>query len=281
MKTKTILLITLVFIVNDAIGQIGRLPLSPIQKTEQNIGVTDIVLEYSRPSMKGRAIFGTLVPFNKLWRTGANRNTTIQFSEDVVFNSKRVEKGKYAIFSIPSEKQWEVLLYKDTDNWDVPEEIDNNKIVASIIVETKKLNVENEVFTISIGDFTNYVFDLNISWSDTFVSVPINLTTKEIMDAKIKKVLLGPNHDDYYSAAVYQMESGKEFEKGLESINKAMEVADEVTWWDLRVKAILLMELGKFGESKKVAQEGLIKAEKVKREYGINEFKIILDKLDK
>lgn len=281
MKTKIILLITLAFFINDAKGQIGRLPLSPLQKTEQNIGLTDITLVYSRPSMRGRSIFGELVPYNKLWRTGANRNTTVEFSEDVIINNKRVEKGKYAILSIPSEKQWEVIFYKDTDNWDVPDEFDKNKIAASILVASKHLKEAKEVFTITIGDFTNYTFDLNIYWSHTFVSIPINLSTKEIMDAKINKVLEGPDYNDYYAAAVYQMESGKEFKKGLDWINKAIEITDEVTWWDLRVKAILLRELGEFDASKKIAKEGLIKAEKKKREYGINEFKNLLTKLDK
>jgi len=262
-------------------GQIGRLPLSPVQKVEQKIGVTDITIVYSRPSKRGRAIFGELVPYDALWRTGANRNTTIEFTKDVIIDGKRMDKGKYAIMSIPREQEWEVFFYKDTDNWDVPEVFDNSKIAGSIKVNTQLLETELEVFSISIGDFTNYKFDLNIAWSNISVSIPIELTTKEIMDDRISDVLSGPNYNDYYAAAEYQMESGKEYDKGLKWINKAMEVTDEVTWWDLRIQAILLMESGQKDKALRVAKEGLAMAKKVKRAYGIREFEKILEKLEK
>mgnify|MGYP000380326926 CR=1 FL=1 len=114
MNIKPILLITYLFLINDATAQIGRFPLSPFQTINQTIGVTDIELTYSRPSMRGRTIFGDLVPHNKLWRTGANRNTTIEFSQDVILGGKRIEQGKYAVFSIPTEKQCAIILYNDT-----------------------------------------------------------------------------------------------------------------------------------------------------------------------
>lgn len=262
-------------------GQIGRLALSPLQKLEQKIGLTDITIVYSRPSMRGRDIFGGLVPYKKLWRTGANRNTTIEFSKEVFINKKRIKEGKYAIFSIPNPDQWEIIFYEDTNNWDVPEVLDSNKIVSTIIVKTNQKPTPQEVLKISIDDFTNYAFEFSISWSNTSVSIPVELTTKEDMDAKINKTLSGPDYDDYYAAAVYQMESGKEYEKGLTWINKGIAITDKVTWWDLRVKAILLMELGRSDEALKLAKEGLIMAEQEKRSYGINEFKKIIKKVNK
>ena len=261
-------------------GQIGRLALSPVQTIEQKIGLTDIAVVYSRPSMRGRDIFGGLVPYHQLWRTGANRNTTIEFSQDVIINDKRIEAGKYAIFSIPSTIQWEVIFYKNTDNWDVPEVLDFTQIATSIVVPVRQLNDAIEAFTISIGDFTNYEFALNISWSNVSVSVPVILTTREAMDTRISDVLEGPSYNDYYAAAVYQMESGKEYQKGLQWINKAMSVTDNITWWDLRVQAKLLLELGRHDESLKVAKEGLLMAKKVNRAYGINEFNILIDILE-
>ncbi|MEM8528594.1 MAG: DUF2911 domain-containing protein [Bacteroidota bacterium] len=269
----------LLFFATVAEAQIGRLPLSPIQRLEQNIGLTDIIIEYSRPSMRDRKIFGALVPFEKLWRTGANRNTTIQFSKDIIVDDQKIEAGKYAVFSTPFPKKWEVILYTDTDNWNVPEQLDTSKIAASVSVETILLEESKEVFTIMIGDFNNYQFNLDIYWENTFVSIPIQLTTKEMMDQKIKDQLEGPSHDDYYAAARYQMESGEEFAKGLDWINRAIEMAEEVTWWDLRIKAILLMELNRKDEAVMVATEGLKMAEVAKREYGINEFNKILKQL--
>ncbi|MFD2561916.1 DUF2911 domain-containing protein [Aquimarina rubra] len=262
-------------------AQIGRLPLSPSQRIEQNIGLTDIIIEYSRPSKRGREIFGALVPYGKYWRTGANKNTTISFNQDVFINKERIKKGKYAIFSIPNPSEWEIIFYKDTDNWNVPEVIDTAKIVSKVKVVPVQLNTKKEVLTIEIGDFTNYQFDLNIAWDHTLVSVPIELSTKELMDKKISSHLEGPTYDDYYLAAVYQMESGKEFTKGLNWINKAIAIAKNAGWWDLRVKAILLKELGKNTEALKVAEEGMKKAKNDRRNSAVVEFNRILNELNK
>lgn len=280
LKVIVSMLVCLSFFMANMHGQIGRFALSPVQKIEQKIGLTDIAIVYSRPSIRGREIFGGLVPYDALWRTGANRNTTIEFSEDVVIDGKRMDAGKYAVFSIPNKDQWEIVFYKDTDNWDVPEDFDNNKVAGRILVNSSPLDNALEVFSISIGDFTNFEMDLNISWSKVTVSVPIELTNRELMDDRIERALNGPAYADYYAAAEYQMEAGKEYEKGLQWIAKAMEVTDEVTWWDLRIQAILLMESGQKAKAKKVAEEGMAMAQKVNRAYGINQFNIILEKLE-
>lgn len=281
MKLYTMLLIGLSLLVIDVEAQIGRLPLSPVQKLEQNIGMTDITIVYSRPSMRGRVIFGDLVPYDKIWRTGANRNTTIEFSKDVVIGDKVVKRGKYAIFSIPSASQWEVMLYADTDNWDVPEDFDESKVVAIIKAPSKQLIESQEVLSISIGDFTNHIMELNIAWEQTEIIIPIKLTNREIMDSRIADELKGPDYNDYYAAAQYQMEAGGDYKKGLTWINKAIEITDEVTWWDIRIKAILLMNLERKDEALSFAKEGLIMAQKAQREYGINEFNKLLEILEK
>lgn len=280
LKHFSILLALFSYTFSNLSAQVGRLPLSPTQKLEQNIGLTDITIEYSRPSKRDRVIFGALVPYGKYWRTGANRNTTINFNQEVFINKQKVSKGKYAIFSLPNPNSWEIILYDDTDNWDVPEIIDTSKIVARTTVVPRQLRQVQEVLSITIGDFTNYTFDLNIAWDKTTVTIPIELNTKALMDKKIKDHLEGPTYGDYYLSAVYQMESGKEFDKGLQWINKAMEVKREGDWWDFRVKAILLMELGQYAEAKKVAKEGLIKGKEEEREYAINEFNRILAELE-
>ena len=281
MKTITLAIVTLVFLTNDLTGQIGRLALSPLQKTELKLGLTDISIVYSRPSMRGREIFGGLVPYDQLWRTGANRNTNIEFSEDVIIGGKKVKQGKYALFTIPSRDQWEAIFYNDTSNWDVPEEMDESKIVATITVDSELQKSHTEVLDISIGDFTNYNFDLNIRWSNTAISIPIELNTRKMMESKIKRTLNGPSYNDYYSAAVYEMESGEDFARGLNWINMAMEMTDEVTFWDLRVKAILLMKMGDNPKALKVAKEGLEMAEEIGSSYGTSEFKKVLNKVDK
>jgi len=279
MKTTIPLLIAFLFLNTDLSAQIGRLALSPLQTLEQKIGLTDVTIVYSRPSKRGRDIFGALVPYDKMWRTGANRNTTIQFSEDVLLNNTKIKAGKYAIYTIPSKGEWEILLYDDTSNWDVPEEFIEEKVVGRMKVKSENLTEEKEVFTIAISDFTNYEFTLDINWSDRRVSVPIQLTTREMMDKKIARALGGPNNNDYYAAAVYEMESGHDFQKGLEHIMKIIDNADDISFWDIRVQAILLMEMGRNDEAKKVAEKGLKMAQDVKSEYGISEFNKVLSRV--
>jgi len=280
LQTKfSLILIFSFFIIGENKAQIGRLALSPLQKIEQNIAKTDITITYCRPSARGRTIFGGLVKYNEYWRTGANRNTTIEFSEKVIIGDKEVAKGKYAIMTKPSEKQWAFILYSDTDNWDVPEEIEEEKIVAKINIDAKELASYVENLTIGIDDFDNYKFDLSIKWEKTQIIVPIQLSTKSMMDDIISTRLAGPNSSDYYSAANYEFESGKNYEKGLEWINKGIELRDEKKWWDYRVKAHLLMNLGKNKEAKRTAKEGLKLATEKKSGYGIREFESILERL--
>lgn len=278
-RIASILIIVFSFISQDLFSQIVRLALSPVQKTEIKIGLTNISLEYSRPSKRDRKIFGELVPFNEYWRTGANRSSKISFSEDLILNGEKIKKGKYAIFTIPGPNEWEVVLYSDLDGWDVPEEVEESKIVGRIKVLSKKSPTTKEVFTINIVNFTNYNFDLDIAWDNTMITVPFELVTRELMDKKIARVLAGPSDVDYYAAAVYEMESGGDYAKGLEYINSAISLLDEVSFWELRIKAILLEKLGKKTEALQIANQGLEISKEIGSEYGIREFNKVLKKL--
>jgi len=104
---------------------------SPSSKIEQKVGLTDVTVEYSRPSMKGRAVFGNLVPYGKLWRTGANQNTKVTFSDDVTIDGKTLKKGTYAVYTKPGKDAWEVLFYSDTNNWGTPQNWDDAKVAVS------------------------------------------------------------------------------------------------------------------------------------------------------
>lgn len=257
MKFKLLLIVLVLGFTQVGTAQIGRLALSPLQTLEQNIAKTDITIVYSRPAMRERVVFGELVPYGKVWRTGANQNTTISLSEDVIVNKTVLKKGKYAIFTKPSQKEWEVYFYTDTDGWGVPETLDAEKIVAKITVPSKQLPKAVQTLSISIDDFTNYNFDLGIKWENTQVTIPFELTTREMMDKLVEDVLTGPKAGDYYSAATYELESGKDFEKGLQQINKTIELRPEAVWYDFRTKAKLLMALNRKGEIKAVVAKGL------------------------
>ncbi|MDP5082489.1 MAG: DUF2911 domain-containing protein, partial [Winogradskyella sp.] len=144
--------LTLMFSVN---AQIETPQPSPFTKIEQKVGLTDVTLEYSRPSMKGRAVFGNLVPYGKLWRTAANKNTIITFSDAVTVDGQTLKAGSYAIFTTPNEKSWEVIFYTDTENWGTPQKWDDAKVAAKTTVETISLPMNVETFTIGFDDLTS------------------------------------------------------------------------------------------------------------------------------
>src|SRR6187399_1040241 len=119
---------------------------SPRAYVSQTVGLTEVELEYSRPGAKKRIIFGDLVPFGKLWRTGANANTTISFSEDVTIGGKSLKKGKYALYTVPKADNWEIIFYSATDNWGTPQTFDENKVAARTLVKPEMTNRPVETF---------------------------------------------------------------------------------------------------------------------------------------
>ena len=125
---------------------------SPAAKVEQKVGLTDVALEYSRPGVKGRTIFGDLVPFGKLWRTGANANTKITFSDDVKIAGNALKAGTYAIYTKPTTASWDVYFYTDTNNWGTPEKWDETKVAAKATVKATSLATAIESFTISVDN---------------------------------------------------------------------------------------------------------------------------------
>lgn len=230
---------------------------SPSAKFTQEVGLTTITLEYSRPSMKGRAIFGDLVPMDKMWRTGANKNTMITFSTDVTVGGKDLKAGTYAIFTKPMNDKWEVYFYTDTNNWGTPDNWDDSKVAAMAMAKSTKLPVSMESLMITMGNLKNNSAELQFIWENTLASLEIGVPTKEIVTKSIDKVMAGPSDSDYYSAASYYLSEKSNLETALDYINKAIEMSSEEKFWVFRRKALILAELGKYKEASKVAQKSL------------------------
>ena len=195
-------------------SQIKTPRVSPASAIEQMVGLTEIEVQYSRPSKRGRDIFGNVVPFGKIWRTGADNCTTINFSTDVVIDSQTIQSGKYSIFSIPNKQSWDIILYSNTDLWGVPRDWDGDKIVFKSTYKTNKpdINSIDETFTISFLNITNNDADMKFSWDGLSVTVNIIVPTKKIVSDNIKQVMAGsPSASDYYSAAVYYKQENINF----------------------------------------------------------------------
>lgn len=220
---------------------------SPHCSLTQVVGLTDVTVDYSRPSAKGRIVFGDLVPFGKLWRTGANANTTVSFSEDVVINGTTLKKGTYALYTTPKADMWEVIFYTETDNWGTPENWDANKVAVLVNADPVALNNAVESFTISVGNLNNDSATLDISWEKTMVSVKFEVPTQKMATANIDKALAGPTAGDYYSAAQYYFQSNGDLNKSLEYVNKAASMVKpgtDVPFYQLRLKSLIQAKLG-------------------------------------
>ena len=176
---------------------------SPFSKVEQKVGLTDITFEYSRPGVKGRTIFGDLVPYGKLWRAGANKNTQITFSTDVTIDGQEVKAGTYAIFVTPTAESWEVVFYSDANNWGTPRNWDDSKVAAKVTAKVHEVPFNIETYTIDINQITNSGANLEFIWEKTWVGVPFTVPTDGAVMASIDKTMAGPAANDYYSAAVY------------------------------------------------------------------------------
>ncbi len=236
---------------------------SPSSKIEQVIGLTDVSVEYSRPSMRGRTIFGDLVPFDKLWRTGANKNTQITFSDDVKVGGKELKKGTYAIFTKPGKENWEVIFYSDANNWGTPREWDDAKVAAKTSVKATTMPVNIETFTIVFSDFKMDSAILNFLWANTEVAVKIDVPAKEMATASIEKVMAGPSAGDHYQAAVFY-KNIENFDKAKEHIDKAISLRKEPAFWYHRQQSLIYAKKGDKDGAIKAAKTSLELAEKAK-----------------
>ena len=240
---------------------------SPHSTLTQVVGLTDVTVDYSRPSVKGRTIFGDLVPFGKLWRTGANANTTVTFSDDVVIKGTTLKKGKYALYTTPKADMWEVIFYTDSDNWGTPENWDANKVAYTTNVDPIALGNSTESFTISINNLTNDSATLDIAWEKTMVSLKFEVPTQKTAMASIDKALAGPTAGDYFSAGQYFFQSNGDMNKALEYVNKALSMAkpgEDLPYWQLRQKSLVQAKLGDKAGAIATAKLSLAGAEKAK-----------------
>ncbi|QCE39890.1 DUF2911 domain-containing protein [Psychroserpens sp. NJDZ02] len=255
-----IMVLTVSFAVN---AQIETPQPSPSQKVEQKVGLTDVTLEYSRPSMRGRAIFGNLVPYGKVWRTGANKNTIITFSTEVTIGDNTLKAGSYAIFTKPNAGNWDVMFYSDTENWGTPKTWDDSKVAAKVSVKATISPMTIETFTFTFDNLTNDSAVLSLLWENTMVDVTIGVPTDATVTEAISKIMNGPSADNYYASARYYLESGKDIKQAAVWIDKAIDMtkAEPKFWW-LRQQSLIHAKAGNKKEAIKAAKLSLEYADK-------------------
>lgn len=231
---------------------------SPAATAKQTVGLTDVEVAYSRPHRRGRTIFGDLVSYDKLWRTGANKNAIISTDDLlVVGKGDTLKAGSYAIFTKPGKDFWTVYFYNDTENWGTPNKWDDSKVAAMVTVKPTKTNDVIESFTIAFQDVTADGANLEFSWENTKVAVPFTVNTKNSVMANIESVMSGPSAGDYYRAADYYLSQNKDLDQALTWMNKAFEMRGNAPFWMLRKKSLIEAGLGKKKEAIATAKKSL------------------------
>ena len=258
---KLVLSILVLAISLTGYSQIETPQPSPSGKLEQKVGLTDVTLEYSRPSMRGRTIFGDLVPYGKIWRTGANANTKITFSDDVTIGENTIKAGSYAIYTIPNAESWDVIFYSDTNNWGTPQNWDDNKVAAKINAPVYVLPMNIETFTMSIDNLSSGSATLGMFWENAYVGVPINVPTDAKVTSAITKVMNGPSANDYFAAAVYYSQEGKDIAQAQKWMDKAMSMTEKPAFWQLRQQSLIYAKAGNKKAAIETAKKSLAGAE--------------------
>lgn len=246
---KSLLITVMAVLCLIAEAQVQTPSASPAGSVSTTIGLTDVKIDYFRPRAKGRKIFGeagsgALLTYGTIWRTGANSGTKITFSDDVKVEGIAVPKGEYLIFTWPGASEWTVSLYKDVKLGGNTDKYDKSQEAANFKVKAEKLTEKVETFTINIGDIAddNKSAKVQLAWENTSVKFALGVD----FDAKVMKSIEANtkvNPNNYYQAAVYYLENGKDLNKALEWINIALQ-SNPKAFWMLHQKAKIQKALG-------------------------------------
>jgi hypothetical protein len=249
-------------------AQIKMPQASPAEKLNTKIGLTDVTLEYSRPGVKGRErnIFGGLVPYGEVWRTGANASTKVTFSDSVKVKGQWLPGGTYALYTIPGQDEWTVIFSKNLGLWG---SMGYKQEEDALRVKVKPVNVGEpaETFTINFSDFSNNSANMNILWDFTKVSVPLETEVDSKVMAQIKETMSKPveNGGTYFQAANYYFRNGKDKQQALQWVDKAVEKDDK--YYIHYLRALILADLNKPKDAIKAAERSKELAKNENPEY--------------
>ena len=227
---------------------------SPTQTIKQDFGLSVVELTYSRPVMKGRKIFGDLVPFGKVWRTGANQATIITFGEEVMIGGKKVAPGKYGLLSIPDKNSWTLIISKQTDVTS-PTAYKEDMDVVRVTAETMKTKDNIESFTMQFADVKPTSCALHIMWEGTAVALPITVDVETKVMGQIDQ-LMNKDNKPYFNAAMYYMDNGKDLNQALAWFDKAVQM-QPTAFWIHHQRANCLAKLGKKEDAKTAAKKSM------------------------
>ena len=234
-------------------GQRLKTPtLSPYSKISQQVGLTELALQYSRPSAKGRIVFGELVPYNKVWRTGANAATRITFKEIAKIGGKTIQPGEYAIYTIPRENRWTIIIHANTSLRSIAGGAykPSNDVFRFELVPEKNNNYV-ETFTCQFSEVKTNSLMLDITWENTLISIPIEVEVDKKIESQMQVFMKNPEkipHRTYFEAAQYYSNNGKDLKDALNFIDSALNKSPENFRYGL-LKAKILAKMNNYKEA--------------------------------
>lgn len=236
---------------------------SPTANLKQNFALSSIEISYSRPGVKGRKIFGDLVPFGKVWRTGANSATTVTFGDDVTIGGKKVAAGKYGLLTIPGETEWTFIITKQLDVTS-PAAYKQDQDVVRVTAQPATLPFSIETMMINIDNIKGNSCVIGLAWDNVFASFEVTTDVDSKVMAQIKDVM-GSDNRPYFSAALYYIENGKDLNKAVEWLDKAA-AQNPDAYWVMYQKARALKMQGKKAEALAASNKSIELAKKGKND---------------
>ncbi len=242
-----------------AIAQIKMPPASPTFELKGTVGLAEVKVVYSRPSAKGRDVAGNLIPYNEVWRTGANASTKISFSKDVKLNGNPVPAGDYALYTSFTEDKATIILSNNLTWWGSLG-YDSKDDLLRFDVPVKHPSSHYETFTISFSDFTMNSANLNMKWEHTkaMFKIESDVDANVMADIKAQVIDATPSNPGvYFQAAGYYYDTKRDAKLALEWVNKAIDGSQQKQYWVVHLKAKLLARMGKKKQAKAAAEESI------------------------
>ena len=270
MFTSNFLPIILIVLVSTSTNsQITHPKASPFAQIEQEIGLSKISIAYSRPAARGRKVINGLVPYGRIWRVGANESTKITVDTDMTVQGNSLPKGTYALYAFPEKGEWQIAFHSNTTHWgDGRKNYNANEDVFRIKVKPQAIPYHQENFLIAFDYITHNAANLNLIWESTKLTIPFKIDTNAQMELEIaQQIKENPTAATYYESARYLQEQGKDFERALGYLNKALELGGD-TYYFHRVKSLVQAELGDYKAAILSAEKSLqISSELEKDEF--------------
>ena len=248
---------------NNVLAQVKFPAASPTQTIKQDFGMGNIELTYSRPSAKGRKVFGDIVPMDKLWRTGANAATKITFDNPVEIGGKKIDTGSYILYTIPGEDNWEVILNKGLKNWGVDGYKESEDVVR-FKVPAIKSTTNIETFTMQFANVKAESCDLQVMWEKRAIAILISTSIKDKIRAQLDAAML-TDKKPYWQAAQFYNDFDKNLPKALDNINKATQENPKAFYMFL-YKARIQKEMGNIAAALETSKISLALSKEAKND---------------